>query len=90
MYTTSLNTQKFYIIPTECLYILHVSQKNIEVLPAQPSTTGFYNRGGKCLLRGKTWTFKLDGLRFVLKWLICPFLFFVLQLVPISFLPIVI
>jgi hypothetical protein len=73
------------------IYLVRVSEKIIEVLPMQLSTTGFYNRGGKCSLRGTTWwAFKLNGLRFVLKWLICPFLFiyfflFVLQLAPISF-----
>jgi len=35
------------------IYLARVS-KNIEVLPTQPSTTGFYNLGGKCLLRGTT------------------------------------
>jgi len=44
-------------------------RKKIEVFTTQPSTTGFYNRGGKCLLRGTTWLFKLNGLRFFLKWL---------------------
>jgi hypothetical protein len=58
--TTSLNTKKFYILTTEYLYLLYVSQekKPNEVFPIQPLTTGFYNRGGKCLLRGTTWVFK--------------------------------
>ena len=57
--TTNLNTQKFYILPTQYLYLLYVSQeKKSEDFPVQLSTTGFYNRGAKCLLRGTTWAFK--------------------------------
>ena len=43
--------QKIYII-CACL------RKNNEVFPVQVSPTGFYNRGGKFLLRGTTWAFK--------------------------------
>jgi len=35
-----------------------VSPENIEGFPIQHSKTGFYNRGGKCLLRGTAWAFK--------------------------------
>jgi len=44
-------------------------RQNIEGLHIKPSKTGFYNRGGNCLLRGTDWTFKQNGLGFVLKWL---------------------
>ena len=39
---TSRYFQKFYIPPTEYLYLLYV-RKNIEAFPIRPSTTGFYN-----------------------------------------------
>jgi len=61
--TISLKTQKFYILSTEYLYHLYVPQKkNIEVFPIPPSTTGFYNRWSKCLLRSTSWAFKWNGL----------------------------
>jgi len=50
-----LKIKKIYILPTDYLYILYLSQENIfEVFTIQPSTTGFHNRKGKCLLRGTT------------------------------------
>jgi len=64
--------KKFYILPTIFIYLLYVSRNNIEVFPIQPWMTGFYNRGGKCLLRGTTCAFQLNGPRFVLKWFFLP------------------
>jgi hypothetical protein len=56
---TSLKDKKFYILPTEYLYILYVSQKkkHTEVLRKWHSTV-FYKRGDKCSLRGTSWVFK--------------------------------
>ena len=57
--TTRTNITKFYILPTEYLYtVCTCHRKNNEVFPIQPSTTGFHNRGGECLLRGTTWALK--------------------------------
>ena len=41
----------------------------MEVFAIQTSKTGFYSRGRKYLLRGTNWTFKLNGLNYVLNWL---------------------
>jgi hypothetical protein len=49
-----------------CVYV----RTNSEFYPTQQSVIGFYNRDGKCLLRGTTWVFKYSGLPFVLKGLI--------------------
>jgi hypothetical protein len=64
--TTNFNTETFYIIPAVFLYLLFVSQNKQRIFPIQRSVIGFFNRGGKCLLRGTDWVFKYDGLRFFL------------------------
>jgi len=50
--------------PQFILWVLYVSQKNSEFCHTQQSMIGFYNRNGKCLLRGTDWVFRLH---FVLK-----------------------
>jgi len=47
--TTSRNIQKFYILPTEYLYLLYVSQEKRRSFPYTAWTTGFYNRGSEFL-----------------------------------------
>jgi len=43
------------------------SQKNSEFCPTQLTVIGFYNREGKCLLRGTNWGFIKKTFRLVLK-----------------------
>jgi len=53
--TTSRNIKKFDLLPTENLYILHISKVSLYNLQ-QP---GFITEGA-CLLRGTTWAFKMN------------------------------
>ena len=68
-----LNIKKFYILPTQCIYVFCVDLRtNSDYFPIQHWLVGFYNRDGVCLLRGTDWVFKLPWLHFVLKWLLAP------------------
>jgi hypothetical protein len=67
--TISLNIKKFTFFQQNICIFCTCLRKIFEVFPTQPSTTGFYNRGNKRLLRGTTWAVKYNRLRFVLKWL---------------------
>ena len=41
------NIQQFYILPTQCVYVLCVDlRKNSDYFPIQHQLTGFYNREG--------------------------------------------
>ena len=38
------NTQQFYVLPTQCLYVFCVDLRtNSDYFPIQPQLTGFYN-----------------------------------------------
>jgi len=56
--TTSFNTRQFYVQPTQCIYVICVNLRtNSDYFPIQNYLSGFYNRDGVCLLRGKNWVF---------------------------------
>ena len=53
MYHQAFNIQKFYVLPTNCIYVFCVDLRtNSDYFPIQQWLTGFYNRDGLCLLRG--------------------------------------
>ena len=49
------------------VFIFFVWISGREFWPMQHSVIGFYNRVGRCLLRGTNWVFKQNGLHFALK-----------------------
>ena len=52
------NIQQLYILPT-CIYVFYIYLRtNSNLCHLQHKLIGFYNRGEKCLLRGKNWVFK--------------------------------
>jgi hypothetical protein len=52
--TTRLNTHEFYVLHTQCIHVFCVDLRtNSDYFPMQHYLTGFYNRDGVCLLRGK-------------------------------------
>ena len=56
LYTSSFNTQQFYVLPTQCIYVFCVDLRtNSDYFPIQHYLIGFYNREGVCLLRGTSW-----------------------------------
>ena len=58
LFTIRLNTHKFYVLPTQCIYVFCVDLRtNSDYFPIQHQLTGFYNRDGVCLLRGTDWIF---------------------------------
>jgi len=51
---SQLNIQQFYVLPAQCIYVFCVDLRiNSDYFPIQHSLTGFYNRDGECLLRGR-------------------------------------
>ena len=47
------NIQRFYVLPTQCIYVFCVDLRtNSDYFPIQHQLVGFYNRDGECLLRG--------------------------------------
>ena len=54
VYTAMFNIQQFYVLPTQLyLCVLCVDLRtNSDYFPIQHLLSGFYNRDGKCLLRG--------------------------------------
>jgi len=53
------NIQHFYVLPTQCIYLFYVDLRtNSDYFTIQHQLTGFYNRHGKCLLRGLDWVFR--------------------------------
>ena len=52
------NIQQLYALPTLCLCVLYLSEKNSDLCHLQHKLIGFYNRDEKCLLRGTNWVFK--------------------------------
>ena len=53
------NIQQFCVLPTQCIYVFCVDLRtNSDYFTVQHKLTGFYNRDGKCLLRGTNWVFK--------------------------------
>jgi hypothetical protein len=63
----SCNIKKFYILPTLYLCVLYLYYNKQRLLPYIAYIDLFYNRDEKCLLRGTSWVFKLNSLRFVFK-----------------------
>ena len=61
------NIQQLYVLPTLyyvfCIYL----RTNSDLYHLQHKLIGFYNRDGKCLLRGTNWVFKSVSYTFVLK-----------------------
>ena len=51
------NIQQLYVLPTLYLCVLYLSE-NKQQLVSQHKLICFYNRDGKCLLRGTNWVFK--------------------------------
>jgi len=42
-----LNTQRFYILPTQCIYVFYMDLRtNSDYFPIQHQLTRFYNRDG--------------------------------------------
>jgi hypothetical protein len=59
MCTTRFNIHKFYVPPTQCIYVFCVDLRtNSDYFPIQHLLTVFHNRDGVCLLRGTDWVFK--------------------------------
>ena len=52
------NIQQLYALPTLYLCVLYLSENNSDLCHLQHKLIGFYNRDGKCLLRGTNWVFK--------------------------------
>ena len=56
--TTKFNIQKFYVLPTQCIYVFRVDLRaNSDYFPIQHELVGFYNRDGTSLLRCTSWVF---------------------------------
>ena len=54
-----------------CIYVFYIYLRtNSDLCHLQHKLIGFYNREEKCLQGGTDWVFKLNILRFVVKWLI--------------------
>ena len=51
---------------TVFVFCIHL-RTNSDLCHLQHKLIGFYNRDGKCLLRGTDWVFKYSSLRFVFK-----------------------
>jgi hypothetical protein len=61
LYTARFNIHKFYVLPTQCIYVFCVDLRtNSDYFPIQHYLTGFYNRDGVCLLRGRGWEYILQ------------------------------
>ena len=57
--TTRFNIHKFYVLPTQCIYVFCVDLRtNSDYFPIQHLLTGSYNRDRVCLLRGTDWALK--------------------------------
>jgi hypothetical protein len=69
---TSLNIKKFYILPTEYLYVLYVSQKKTLKLSLYNPPTDFITEEASVYSAVRPGS--LNGLRVVLKWLIHTYL----------------
>ena len=55
--TTRFNIQRFSVLPTQCICVFCADLRtNGDYFPIQHQLTGFYIRGGECLLRGR-WVF---------------------------------
>ena len=52
------NIQQLYVLPTLYLCVSYLSENKQRLVPLQHKMSGFYNRDGKCLLRGRNWVFK--------------------------------
>jgi hypothetical protein len=52
------NTQQFYVLPTQCIYVFCVDLRtNSDYFAVQHWLVGFYNWDGVCLLRVTAWVF---------------------------------
>jgi hypothetical protein len=62
VYTTGFNIHKFYVLPTQCIYVFCVDLRiNSDYFPIQHQLFGFYNGDGVCLLRGTDLGFKYNS-----------------------------
>jgi len=53
------NIQQFYVLATQCIYVFfYGSEYNQRLFSYTALTDWFYNRKGKCLLRGTSSLFK--------------------------------
>ena len=52
------NIQQLYVLPTLYLCVLYLSDNKVELCLLLHKLISFYNRDGKCLLRGTNWVFK--------------------------------
>ena len=57
--TTKFNIHKFYILPTECIYVGDL-RTNSDHFPAKQQLSVFYNPDAVWLLRGTIWNFKYN------------------------------
>jgi hypothetical protein len=54
-----VNIQQMYILPTLYLCVfLFICEQTATLCQLHHTLIGFYNREGKCLLRGTNWVFK--------------------------------
>jgi hypothetical protein len=61
-----LNIQQFYVLPTQCIYVVCVGVRtNINLCPLHHKLIRFYNLNSKCLQRVTDWIFKYSSLRLV-------------------------
>jgi hypothetical protein len=51
MHHHQFNIKQLYALPTLCLYVLYLSEKNSDLCHLQHKLIGFYNRDEKCLQR---------------------------------------
>jgi hypothetical protein len=64
MCTTKFNFHKFYVLPTQCVYVFCVDLRtSSDYFPTQHQLTGFCNRDVVCLLRGTDWVFVYNPLK---------------------------
>ena len=54
-----INIQQLNVLPTQCIHVFCIYLgTNSDLCHLQHKLIGFYNRDGKCLLRGTDWVFK--------------------------------
>ena len=59
--TTGFNIPQFYVLPTQCIYVFCVGLRTKrDYFPIHHKLAGFYNREGKCLLRGTGWVYNIQ------------------------------
>ena len=55
------NIHKFYVLPTQCIYVFVWKWEQTAIISLYSiNLTGLYNRDGVCLLRGTDWIFNYN------------------------------